>query len=175
MKTLHVGGVSLFNRYKDLSAALSAARDDYIIELHKSLKDVSAVADKNVTIHGNGHTLTPAPGTTALNCTAFITLKDLNFECLSRTNALVIHAGGTLKNITTRIKGPARALYPTIIQDGGTLELISCNMMHIETICPDGCVPALDIVDTTPSPNSAAAHPLKTRHLAAVSLPANVD
>lgn len=143
MRTLHVGGINPLNRHKTLESALSAAYDDDIIEIHKDLKDVSTVVDRNITIKGNNHTIIPAPGSTALTCASFVTMKDLKFECLPRTNAVIIHAGGELVNVTTKIKGPARALYSTIIQDGGGLGLTSCDVMNIETVCPEGKMPTI--------------------------------
>lgn len=145
MKTLHIGGISLMNRHKDLESALDAAMDDDVIEIHKDLKDVSAVIDRNITIKGGGHTITPAAGCTAFTCTSFVTIQHLAFECPSRTNALIIHAGGELEEVTTSIKGPVRALYPTIIQDGGNLNLVSCDVMNIETVCPDGYVTSISL------------------------------
>lgn len=133
MKTLYVGGSHFFNRFSSLEAAIARASNDDIIEICKDLKDVCVYTAKNIIIHGNGHLITPAEGKTALECASYITLEDARFECRPRTNAVLVRNGGILKKVTTKIMGPARALYPTLVQRGGTLTLEDCDIMQMET------------------------------------------
>lgn len=133
MKTYYVGSNHFFNRFSNLEAAIERAQDDDIIELHKDAKDVALYISKNITINGNGHLITPKDGKAALDCASFVTLNDIKFECRPRTNAIIIRNGGNLSNIKTRIIGPARALYPTIIQRGGTLTVLNSKIMQMET------------------------------------------
>ena len=133
MKTYYVGSNHFFNRFSNLEAAVERAHDDDIIELYKDVKDVALYINKNITINGNGHLITPKEGKTALDCACFVTLNDIRFECKPRTNAVIIRNGGNLSNIKTCIIGPARALYPTIVQKGGTLTLSHSKIMQMET------------------------------------------
>lgn len=133
MKVLHVGGKHFFNRFSNLEAAVLRAENDDIIELHKDVHDAELFICKNITINGNGHLITPAYSKPALDCAAFITLNDIQFDCKPRTNAVIIRDGGNLTKITTRIIGPARALYPTIIQREGTLTIKDSSIMYMET------------------------------------------
>lgn len=133
MKTLYVGGKHFFNRFGNLEAAVERAADDDVIELCKDVKEVSVYISKNITINGNNHLITPKDGKTALDCASFVTLKDIRFNCRPRTNAVIIRNGGNLSGIVTTIIGPARALYPTIVQRGGTLTLVNSNIMQMET------------------------------------------
>lgn len=133
MKVLHVGGAHLFNRFSNLEAAIERADHDDIIELHKDVHGVSARINKNITIRGNGHAIIPADGLTALSCSSFITLDNIWFKCSPRTNAVVIKDGGLLKHIKTTIEGSIRALYPTIVQNGGSLSIEDSEIMFMET------------------------------------------
>lgn len=133
MNTLYVGGRHFFNRFSNLDAAIERAEHDDIIELHKDVTDASLHINKNITINGNGHLITPKNGKTALDCASFVTLNDIRFECSPRTNAVIIRNGGNLSCIRTAIIGPARALYPTIVQRGGTLTISCSEIMQMET------------------------------------------
>ncbi len=133
MKTYYVGGTHFFNRFSNLEAAVERAQNDDVIELHKDVKGVSIYTAKNITIKGNGHLITPADGKAALDCASFITLDNIRFECQPRTNAVVIRKGGNLSKITTKIVGPARAVYPTIVQRGGTLTMADSDITFMET------------------------------------------
>ena len=132
-KTLHVGGKHFFNRFSNLEAAVERATDDDVIELHKDIKDIAVYISKNITIIGNGHVVMPAEGKTAFDCSAYVTIKDINFRCRPRTNAVLMRKGGVLSGITTRIIGPARGLYPTVVQRGGTLTVSDSDIMYMET------------------------------------------
>lgn len=121
MKTLYVGGNHFFNRFSNLEAAVERAEHDDVIEICKDLKDVKAYINKNITINGNGHTITPMDGKTALDCASYVTVKQTRFDCKPRTNAVIIRKGGNLSDIKTRVIGPARAVYPTVVQRGGDL------------------------------------------------------
>lgn len=133
MKTLYVGGGHFLNRFNSLEAAVERAQNDDTIEICKDLKDVHVYIAKNIIIHGNGHTITPADGKAAMECALYVTIENLCFECQPRTNAILIRNGGVLKNISTKIIGPARALYPTLVQRGGTLTIEDSHIMQMET------------------------------------------
>lgn len=112
---------------------MERATDDDIIELHKDVKDVAIYINKNITIIGNGHTIRPKDGKTALDCGTYVTLRDIKFLCQSRTNAVVIRSGGVMFNITTQITGPVRVLFPTVVQRSGTLTISNSDIMHMTT------------------------------------------
>lgn len=133
MKTYYVGGRHFFDRFSNLEAAVERAQDDDIIELHKDVHDAALYINKNITINGNGHLIIPKNAKAALDCASFVTLNNIRFDCQPRTNAVILRNGGTLSNIKTRIMGPARALYPTIIQRGGMLILVDSEIMYMET------------------------------------------
>lgn len=133
MKTLYVGSNHFFNRFDSLEAAVERAQDDDVIELCKDERDVSLHIDKNITINGHGHLITPADGKTALDCLVYVTLYNIRFDCKPRTNAIILRNGGNLSKIRTNIIGPARALYPTIVQRGGALNLSDSDIMYMET------------------------------------------
>lgn len=134
MKTLYVGGSHFFNRFSSLEAAVARAESDDTIEICKDLHDVNVWTAKSLIIHGNGHLITPAAGKAAIeSAVSPITIEDLRFECRPRTNAMIIRGGGMLKNIVTKINGPARALYPTLVQRGGPLTVEDSDIMLMET------------------------------------------
>lgn len=133
MQTFYVGGKHFFNRFSNLEAAIERAEHDDVIELHKDIKDAKLYISKNITINGNGHLIIPEYGKTAFDCASFVTLNNIRFECQPRTNAVIIRNGGNLSNIKTKIIGPARALYPTIVQRGGTLTISNSEIMQMET------------------------------------------
>lgn len=129
MKTFHVGGMNLVRRYKTLDAALAEAKDDDTIELHKNVMFAGKIAN-NIIINGNGHTFTVENGAVGLDCQSPIVIRDLTFISDPRANAVILRKGGRLENVTTKIKGPARVLYPTIIHKTGKLQLKNCNLMR---------------------------------------------
>ncbi len=133
MKVLYVGGKHFFNHFSNLEAAVERAQDDDVIELYKDIHDAEIYISKNITINGNGHSITPAEGKTALDCASFVTLNGIRFDCRPRTNAVILRAGGKLSRIQTFIIGPARALYPTVIQRGGDLTVSDSIIMYMET------------------------------------------
>jgi hypothetical protein len=135
MATYYVGGLH-FNSLSSLEAAIARATDGDIIELCKDAYDLNVIINHNITIKGNGHFITPATDKVALNCKAFVTLDDIILECTRKENGIQIHAGGSLTKITTRIKGPATILYPTLFQYGGTLTLEDCDIVKMETAYP---------------------------------------
>lgn len=132
MKTLYVGGNHFINRFSSLKAAVGRADDDDIIEICKDLKDVDVKVTKNITINGNGHLIMPASGQSAITCCAYTTINNVRFECPSRTTAVKITNGGVLKNIKTEMIGPLRAIYPTVVQMGGTLTIEDSIIMGFE-------------------------------------------
>lgn len=133
MKTLHVGGTRFFNQFSNLETAVERAGDDDTIELHKDIHDVAVYVNKEITIIGNDHCITPKAGKAALDCASSVVLKDIRFECPPRTNAVIIRNGGELSGIKTKIIGPARALYPTVVQRGGSLAVKDSEIMQMET------------------------------------------
>lgn len=132
MKIYYVGGNHFFDRFSSLEAAVDRASDDDVIEICKDLHDVSVIVKKNIIIKGNGHLITSAPDKSAIVASSFITLEDIRFECRPRTNAVILHKGGRLSNITTKIIGPVRALYPSVVQRGGKLTIENSDIMQIE-------------------------------------------
>lgn len=138
MKVWHVGGKQFFNRFSNLEAAIERAAHDDIIELHKDEKDVAVHVRKNIIINGNGHTIEPKDGRAALDCSSYVTINDLRVVCSPRTNAVIFRNGGKATKVVTTIAGPVRALYPTIVQKGGKLELLDCDIMQIETFYAEG-------------------------------------
>lgn len=133
MKTLYVGGNRFFNRFSNLEAAIERADHDDVIELLKDVTDISIPITKNITINGNGHHVIPTSNKAAFDCTAFVHLNDIQFECSSRTNAVIIRNGGNLKGIVTVITKPVTSLYPSIVQRGGTLTIEDSEITFIET------------------------------------------
>lgn len=142
MKTYYVGGKHFFDRFSNLEAAVERADNDDVIELHKDVEDVEVYVTKNITINGNGHVIRPKAGKAAFDCVSFITMNDVRFECMPRTNAVIIRGGGSLTKIVTRIAGPARAIYPTIVQRSGTLTITESSIMQMETYESHGTMPA---------------------------------
>ncbi len=138
MKTLHVGGKYLLNRFSNLEAAVERADHDDVIELHKDIYNAAIYINKCITINGNGYAISPASGKTALNCAYFVALNNIRFKCAPRTTAVVVQDGGNFTDIETKIVGPARALYPTIVQKGGALTIKDSSIMHMETYKPHG-------------------------------------
>jgi hypothetical protein len=132
METYYVGGKHFFNRFSNLEAAVDRASDDDVIELCKDVEDVSVIVKKNIIIRGNGHHITPAPDKAAIVASSFITLEDICFLCRPRTNAVVMHNGGKLSNITTKIVGPVKLLYPSVVQRGGEVTIEDSDIMQIE-------------------------------------------
>lgn len=132
MKTFHIGGMNPMRRYKTLEAALAQVNDDDAIELHKNIT-FSGVIKHNIILNGNGHTMTIENGTVGLDCQQPIVIRDLNFISEPRSNAIILQNGGRLEKVTTKIKGPARVLYPTIIHKKKTLSLTDCDLMRIIT------------------------------------------
>ena len=129
MKTFHVGGMNPLRRYKTLAAALTEAKDDDTIELHKNLTFCGKIT-RNIILKGNGHTITVENGAVGFDCSVPVVLSDLTLITEPRANGLVLRNGGKLNNVITKIKGPARVLFPTIIHKAGTLTLKDCSIMR---------------------------------------------
>lgn len=132
MKTFHIGGFSPLRRYKTLEAVLAEANDDDTIELHKNVT-FSGKIPHNIILNGNGHTLTVENGRVGFDCQAPIVITNLTIVTEPRANGLVLRKGGRLDQVTTKIKGPARVLFPTIFHKEGTLTLNNCNIMRLST------------------------------------------
>lgn len=130
MKTYHVGGLNPVRRYKTLDAALAQAKDDDTIELHKNIT-FSGTITKNIILNGNQCTINVENGTIGIDCTSPVVLNDVNFISEPRANAIVLRNGGRLTNITTKIKGPARVLYPTLLVKGGKVTAANCTFMRV--------------------------------------------
>lgn len=131
MKTYHVGGLNPVRRYSTLEAALNQAADDDTIELHKDIKE-SVTVMNNIIIEGNGHTLTVGMGKTriGLDCRETAVIRNLHIMTDSRSNGIVFRKGGTLERVTTRINGPVRVLYPTVIVKMGSVKLADCTIIQ---------------------------------------------
>lgn len=114
MKTLHVGGLNPFNRYKTFYDANMRAEDDDTIELHKDC-EISAVINKNIIIKGNNRTITVPKGKTGFHVQSPIEIHDLIFKVETRANAIVSDQNITLDNVTTNLVGPVRSFYPLVL------------------------------------------------------------
>ncbi len=114
MKTLHVGGLNPFNRYKTFYDANMRAEDDDTIELHKDC-EISAVINKNLIIKGNNHTITVPKGKTGFHIQSPVEIHDVIFKVETRANAIVSDQNVTLDNVTTNLVGPVRSFYPLVL------------------------------------------------------------
>ena len=132
MKTFHVGGINPVRRYQSLEAALKQVKDDDIIELHKNVTFTGTLA-YNIIIEGNGHVLNVENGTVGLHSEKSVVIKNLTILMHPRANGIVMDKGGRLENVITKIKGPARVLYPAILVMDGSLQMTNCDIMRIET------------------------------------------
>lgn len=141
MKTLYVGGRHFFNRFSNLEAAVERAESEDIIELEKDIFDVSVTITKNITINGNGHIIKPPERKTAFDCTSFVIFNDIEFKCGPRSNAILVRNGGLLNHVKTTITHPVIALYPTIVQRGGTLTVEDSEITFMETYKSHGTKP----------------------------------
>lgn len=141
MKTLYVGGTHFFNRFSSLEAAVKRAEHDDTIELCKDADDVELYVAKSITINGNGHAIRPKAGRTGIDCAASVALKDIVFECPSRTNAVVFRMGGSMEKVTTAAAGAVKMLYPTVVHRGGTLTIEDSSITFIETYEAHGTMP----------------------------------
>ncbi len=130
MKTFHIGGMALARRYSTLEAALAQASDDDTIEIHKNLT-FSGKIHHNLIINGNGHTITVENNKVGFDCEKPIVLSNLTIVTEPRANGIILHKGGTLHQIITKIKGPARVLYPTVLVETGKLTLTDCTIMKL--------------------------------------------
>lgn len=141
MKTFYVGGHRLFNCFDNLEAAVECAECGDVIELKKDVHDVSVTITKEITINGNGHTITPLKKKAALNGLSFVTLNNIQFNCGPCTNAIFVRKGAELNNIVTNIEGPVSTMYPTIVQRGGTLLIKDSRITFMETYRAHGTNP----------------------------------
>lgn len=114
MKTLHVGGLNPFNRYKTFYDANMRAEDDDTIEIHKDC-EVSSLINKNIIIKGNNHTITVVKGKTGFHVQSPVEIHDLIFKVETRANAIVSDQNITLDNVTTSLVGPVRSFYPVVL------------------------------------------------------------
>lgn len=118
IKTYHVGGFNPLNRCKTLADAISKAKDDDVIELHKTIKE-SVSVDKAVIIKGNKNKFTVTQGLVGIDAQNHVVIEDVNFICETRSNAVVSHNRIELNNCTFALKGPVREFYPLLwIKDG---------------------------------------------------------
>ena len=143
MKTFHIGGFNPIRQYKTLDAALMQVKDDDTIELHKNITFAGTIK-KNIIINGNGHTIHVKNGTIGMNCEEHVVLQNLTLVSEPRSNAVVFHKGGRLEQVTAKITGPARVLYPTIIHKAKSLYMYQCDLMRFiseegSIVTGDGC------------------------------------
>ena len=130
MKTFHVGGMNPLRKYKTLEAALAQAKDDDTVELHKNVS-FSGKIPNNIIINGNGHTLSVENNSVGLDCESYVVIQNLTVMSEPRSNGIILRKGGRLEQVTAKIKGPARVLYPTVILKGGELLMNGCDIMRL--------------------------------------------
>ena len=78
IKTYHVGGFNPLNRCKTLADALAKAKDDDIIEIHKTIKE-SVTITKAVIIKGNNNKFLSEQGVVGISTNNHLVIYDMNF------------------------------------------------------------------------------------------------
>ena len=129
MKTFHVGGLNPINRCKSLSDAVEKAKDDDIIQIHKTIKETVTIK-KNIIIEGNGNKFVVESGTLGINAQNKLTISDLKFIVESRANAIVSEFDIDLNNIEINIKGPIREFYPVLYLKKGQNRIRNSSLMN---------------------------------------------
>lgn len=132
MKTLNVGGLNPFNRYKSFTEALAKANPDDQINIHKR-ETVSSAIDKHLIIDGQGKTLVVEPGMAGLIFNVPAIIKNVTFLIKSRSNAILLKKGGILDNVTITFDQPMHELYPAIIHEHGKLTITNSNIQKLVT------------------------------------------
>lgn len=131
MRTLHVGGISIINRYKTLSDAMKNAKNDDTIILHKSISE-SVLIDKSVIIKGNNNKFKVKEDTIGLKTTTHVVIHDLNFEVGVRANAILAEDNLELNNIKVILNGPIRKFYPSIIANGNKIIIKNSRLTKLD-------------------------------------------
>lgn len=129
MKTFHVGGLNPINRCKTLSDAIEKAKDDDIIQIHKTIKETVTIK-KNVIIKGNNNKFVVESGTLGINAQNKLTISDLKFIVESRANAIVTEFDIDLNNIEINVKGPIREFYPVLYLKKGHSRIRNSALMN---------------------------------------------
>lgn len=144
MTTYHVGGLNPIRRFKTLQDAVDKASYDDIIEIHKTIQE-TVVIEKPLQIKGNGNTWTVDAGKMGLMSTQPIIIDNVIFEIGSRSNAIVSSNDIILNEITTKLKGPIVAFYPTIWMKKGRNRINNSvvTRIHLDEIAE------LEMNDTT--------------------------
>lgn len=130
MTTIRVGGMNPIKRVKTLTNALAIAKDDDVIEIHKTLNE-SVVIDKNVIIHGNRHKFIVPLGKTGIHATTHVELFDLNIKAGPRSNALVCETSARLEHIDFELTGKIREFYPLVSFKTGTIHCYDCQLQGV--------------------------------------------
>lgn len=129
MKTFHVGGLNPIHRCKSLSDAIEKAKDDDIIQIHKTIKETVTIK-KNVIIEGNNNKFIVESGTLGVNAQNKLTISDLKFIVESRANAIVTEFDIDLNNIEINVKGPIREFYPVLYLKKGNSRIRNSALMN---------------------------------------------
>ena len=129
MKTFHVGGLNPINRCKSLSDAVEKAKDDDIIQIHKTIKETVTIK-KNLIIEGNNNKFVVESGTLGINAQNKLTISDLKFIVESRANAIVTEFDIDLNNIEINVKGPIREFYPVLYLKKGNSRIRNSTLMN---------------------------------------------
>lgn len=127
MTIIRVGGLNPVKRVKTLAHALSIAKDDDTIELHKTINE-SVVIQKSIILKGNKHQLIVPLGKTGIRATTHVELYDLNIKVASRSNALVFETSARLEHIDIHASGKIREFYPLVIFKSGVAECYDCQL-----------------------------------------------
>ena len=130
MTTIRVGGINPIKRVKTLTNALAIAKDDDVIEIHKTLNE-SVVIDKNVIIHGNRNKFIVPLGKTGIHATTHVELFDLNIKAGPRSNALVCETSARLEHIDFELTGKIREFYPLVFFKTGTVHCYDCQLQGV--------------------------------------------
>lgn len=132
MKTLNVGGLIPFNRYKTLQEAIQDADPDDTIKLHKK-QSIASVIDKHLIIDGGGKEIFVEPSKAGFIFEVPAIVKNVKFVVSSRSNALVLKKGGILENVEITFTSPVHELYPAVIHESGKLTIIDSNLQKLST------------------------------------------
>lgn len=132
IKTYHVGGFNPLNRCKTLADALAKAKDDDIIEIHKTIKE-SVTTTKAVIIKGNNNKFLSEQGVVGISTNNHLVIYDMNFVSETRSNAIVSEGRLELNNCKFKIKGPVREFYPLLWIKLGSCTVRACELMSVQT------------------------------------------
>lgn len=144
LKTYHVGGLNPIRRVKTFSEALSLAKDDDTIELHKNIIEAVEIT-KNIIIKGNGNTWTTPSTKVAIVAKVPIELYDIKFKVPTRSIALSLQTSATLDKIKLIQEGPIREFFPTAQLLSGEFKIYDSEIMGLQASKDTVC----EVVDST--------------------------